>query len=82
MGVVQQYLDRNPHQLENRTIFQSNLLHIAARNGQVAVVEELLKRGSNVDALDFVSLRHPGHSSIQQCTIHTPFRLLSAALML
>jgi ankyrin repeat protein len=53
---VQEYLDANPHQLDNRTIFQSNLLHIAARNGQTDIVQELLNRGIGVDALDFVSV--------------------------
>ena len=53
---MQEYLDVNPHQLDNRTLFQSNLLHIAARNGQAAIVEELMHRGSNLDALDYVRI--------------------------
>ncbi len=55
---MQDYLDANPHQLDNRTLFQSNLLHIAARNGQTAIVEELLRRGSDLDALDYVRIIH------------------------
>lgn len=54
LKAVQDYLDANPHQLDNRTLFQSNLLHIAARNGQTATAEELLKRGIDLDALDYV----------------------------
>lgn len=57
MKAVQEYLDANPHQLDNRTLFQSNLLHIAARNGQTAIAEELLKRGSDLDALDYGGMR-------------------------
>ena len=57
LKAVQEYLDANPHQLDNRTLFQSNLLHIAARNGQTAIAEELLKRGSDLDALDYVRSR-------------------------
>lgn len=56
LKAVQEYLDVNPHQLDNRTLFQSNLLHIAARNGQAAIVEELMHRGSNLDALDYVRI--------------------------
>lgn len=55
LQAVQEYLDGNPHQLENRTVFQSNLLHIAARNGHPALVRDLLQRGIDMDALDFVS---------------------------
>ncbi|KAK9901370.1 hypothetical protein WJX75_008899 [Coccomyxa subellipsoidea] len=57
LKAVQEYLDVNPHQLDNRTLFQSNLLHIAARNGQAAIVEELMHRGSNLDALDYGGMR-------------------------
>lgn len=53
--VVAEYLDANPNQLDNRTIFQSTLLHIAARNGRLQVAVELLKRGIDVNALDYVS---------------------------
>ena len=35
--------------------FQSTLLHIAARNGRLQVAVELLKRGIDVNALDYVS---------------------------
>ena len=48
-------MDANPHQLNNRSIFQSTLLHVASRNGSVAIVQDLLKRGINVDAPDHVS---------------------------
>ncbi len=53
---VAEYLDANPNQLDNRTIFQSTLLHIAARNGRLQVALELLNRGIDVNALDYVSL--------------------------
>lgn len=62
---VQEYLDGNPHQLENRTVFQSNLLHIAARNGHPALVRELLQRGIDMNALDFVSTAH-AHQPVSQ----------------
>ena len=52
---VAEYLDANPNQLDNRTIFQSTLLHIAARNGRLQVALELLHRGIDVNALDYVS---------------------------
>jgi len=54
-ATVANYLDANPNQLDNRTIFQSTLLHIAARNGRLQVVVEVLKRGIDVNALDYVS---------------------------
>ncbi|CAL8471115.1 g10657 [Coccomyxa elongata] len=57
LKAVQDYLDANPHQLDNRTLFQSNLLHIAARNGQTAIAEELLWRGIDLDALDYGGMR-------------------------
>lgn len=57
MKAVQEYLTANPHQLDNRTLFQSTLLHIAARNGQTAIAEDLLKRGIDLDALDYVSFQ-------------------------
>ena len=53
---VAEYLDDNPNQLDNRTIFQSTLLHIAARNGRLQVAVELLRRGIDVNALDYVRL--------------------------
>lgn len=55
-ATVAKYLDANPNQLDNRTIFQSTLLHIAARNGRLQVAVEVLKRGIDVNALDYVSL--------------------------
>ena len=58
-----EYVDANPNQLDNRTIFQSTLLHIAARNGQLQVAQELLNRGIDVNALDYVSLSSPQSSS-------------------
>ena len=54
--IVADYLDDNPNQLDNRTIFQSTLLHIAARNGRLQVAVELLRRGIDVNALDYVRL--------------------------
>ena len=51
---VAEYLDANPNQLDNRTVFQSTLLHIAARNGRLQVALELLNRGIDVNALDYV----------------------------
>lgn len=53
---VAEYVDANPNQLDNRTIFQSTLLHIAARNGRLQVALELLNRGIDVNALDYVCL--------------------------
>ncbi len=53
--VVAEYLNANPNQLDNRTIFQSTLLHIAARNGRLQVAVELLNRGIDVNALDYVN---------------------------
>ena len=52
--MVAKYLDANPNQLDNRTIFQSTLLHIAARNGRLQVAVEVLTRGIDVNALDYV----------------------------
>lgn len=54
--MVADYLDANPNQLDNRTIFQSTLLHIAARNGRLQAAAELLRRGIDVNALDYVRL--------------------------
>ncbi|KAK9819273.1 hypothetical protein WJX81_003636 [Elliptochloris bilobata] len=51
------YLDAHPQQLHNRTIFQSELIHIAARNGHCVLLEELLKRGADINALDFGGMR-------------------------
>ena len=53
---MSEYLDANPNQLDNRTIFQSTLLHIAARNGRLQVAMDLLNRGIDVNALDYVGL--------------------------
>ena len=65
---VADYLDDNPNQLDNRTIFQSTLLHIAARNGRLQVAVELLRRGIDVNALDYVSLLSILCKGLEYCT--------------
>ncbi len=80
--IVADYLDDNPNQLDNRTIFQSTLLHIAARNGRLQVAVELLRRGIDVNALDYVSyLSVPCkgltvlYHSLCLCSCNIPFHI-------
>ena len=55
LKAVQAYMDANPHHLNCRSIFQSTLLHVAARNGHLAIVKDLLQRGITIDAPDHVN---------------------------
>lgn len=55
LDIVQQYLDSGGN-ANARTVYQSQLLHVAARHGQLDVLEALLKApGIDVMALDYVS---------------------------
>ena len=52
-------LDAQDADINARSVFQSTLLHIAARAGHVGVVRLLLDRGADIDALDYVSMGAP-----------------------
>ena len=55
LRVVQQYLEGGGS-VNARTVYQSQLLHVAARHGQLEVLEMLLRApGIDVMALDYVS---------------------------
>ena len=47
------YLTNNLHLVNQPTIFQSKLLHIACKAGQVEAAQYLISQGANVGALDY-----------------------------
>lgn len=51
--MVKQVLDRGTH-VDARSVFQTCLVHIAARQGHADMLEMLIARGANVNALDYV----------------------------
>jgi Ankyrin repeat len=58
LNVVQQYLDAGGS-VNARTVYQSQLLHVAARHGQLEILELLLAApGIDIMALDYVSQGH------------------------
>ena len=55
LNVVQRYLEGGGN-VNARTVYQSQLLHVAARHGQLGILEMLLRApGIDVMALDYVS---------------------------
>jgi Ankyrin repeat len=56
LKIVQQYLEGGGN-VNARTVYQSQLLHVAARHGQLGILELLLQApGIDVMALDYVSV--------------------------
>lgn len=53
---VRAYLAKNPHLVNSPSIFQSKLLHIAAKAGYADIVKLLIESGADISALDYGKL--------------------------
>lgn len=60
-----------------RTVYQSTMLHLAARHGHVELAAELLKEGADLHSLDYGALRrtplawatHQGHMAMVELLV-------------
>lgn len=68
------YLDDNLHLVNQPTIFQSRLLHLACKMGHTHVVHYLLNLGADVGALDYGTppLLHPSHTPLMALPFPQP----------
>ncbi len=56
VSAVSEFLESGLGGVNDRSVFQSTLLHVAARAGRADVVRLLLDRGADINALDYVSV--------------------------
>lgn len=78
-AAVSQHL-RSGGDVNARTIYQSQMLHVAARNGQAAIVSLLLKApGVEINALDYGGMRRTAlHWACQRGDVRSVEALVSA----
>lgn len=53
LPALKAYLDEDRRLVNLPTIFQSKLLHIACKNGQLEIARYLISAGANIAALDY-----------------------------